>query len=135
MPTASLADTIKAVNLFEAIRSSWSYVTTFPRCRDKWHKDNPALGQCAVTALLLQELLGGVILHNRQNYHYWNKLDDGREIDMTLEQFGGIESMESDGEVSRDYLLNSDKAREARTFDRLQILKARVLEKWTALGE
>jgi hypothetical protein len=48
-----------------------------------------------VTALVLNDLLGGELLlaevrnpdGSRQGVHYWNRLPDGREIDLTHEQF------------------------------------------------
>lgn len=132
--SSRLGEVQQAVNLLEAIRSSWSAATAYPGSREAWHPGNPAIGQGAVTALLLQELLGGAILYNREHQHFWNRLDDGREIDMTLERFEGrFESMPADKECDRDYLLNSQKSLEARTLERLQILKARVLERWTSL--
>jgi len=41
------------------IRQSWDARTASPACGSKWSEQNPALGQCAVTALLVQDLWGG----------------------------------------------------------------------------
>jgi hypothetical protein len=59
--------------------------------------ENPARGQCAVTALIVQEHLGGELVRCEcpGGSHYYNRLEDGTEIDVTREQFG-------DGFVPRD---------------------------------
>src|SRR6185436_2099938 len=60
-----------------------------------WSPENPARGQCGVTALVVQEHLGGDLLladvanadGSRQGVHYFNRLPDGTEVDLTREQF------------------------------------------------
>lgn len=54
----------------------------------KWRAENPAAGQCSVTALLAQELLGGAILKTRvgADWHFYNLLDGVRR-DFTESQF------------------------------------------------
>lgn len=66
-----------------ALASSWS-----PQTAIQWRPDNPALGQCNVTALLVNELFGGRILKTRQqeSVHYYNEID-GRRYDFTGIQF------------------------------------------------
>ena len=62
---------------------------------DDWSEHNPSRGQCAVTALVVQDLLGGALLlapvHHadgtRQGVHYWNRFDGGVELDLTRDQF------------------------------------------------
>lgn len=81
------------------IRASWSRGSCDPVDLADWSEANPARGQCGVTALVVQELLGGELLmaevHHadgrRQGVHYWNRVD-GSELDLTREQF-------RDGEV------------------------------------
>jgi hypothetical protein len=89
MPLASLS------RLEDAIRSSWSAETCDPVDRAVWSRENPSRGQCAVTALVVHDLLGGEllmaeVLHadgTRQGVHYWNRLAGGMELDLTREQF------------------------------------------------
>jgi N-acetylglutamate synthase-like GNAT family acetyltransferase len=64
-----------------AIRESWSSETSDDP--DEWSADNPARGQCGVTALLVRELLGGEILvanvvrdGERLERHAWNRRQD-----------------------------------------------------------
>lgn len=54
-----------------------------------WSESRPSHGQCAVTALFIQDLLGGDLLRtvNEGVSHYWNRLRDGTEIDLTRDQF------------------------------------------------
>ncbi|MGH3736016.1 MAG: YunG family protein [Micromonosporaceae bacterium] len=78
-----------------ALRNSWGPDTCDPVDLADWHPGNPARGQCAVTALVLNDHLGGELLlaevtfrdGGRQGVHYWNRLPDGTELDLTREQF------------------------------------------------
>jgi hypothetical protein len=91
------------------IRTSWSEKTCDPVDLPDWSTDNPARGQCGVTALVLQDLLGGELLaaevHNadgsRQGVHYWNRFADGVEVDLTREQFTRSEVVQAPSVVTR----------------------------------
>jgi ADP-ribose pyrophosphatase YjhB (NUDIX family) len=82
-----------------AIRSSWSVWTADPVDQLTWSSTNPAQGQCASTALIVQDMLGGQLLiadvhhqdGSRQGVHFWNRLSNGMELDLTREQFTGGE--------------------------------------------
>jgi hypothetical protein len=77
------------------IRSSWSDKTCDPVDLPEWSPATSARGQCAVTALVVQDLLGGELLlaevrnadGSRQGVHYWNRFAGGLEVDLTREQF------------------------------------------------
>ncbi|SFW85432.1 YunG family protein [Amycolatopsis australiensis] len=76
-----------------AVRRSWGADTCAPEDRPAWHPGNPARGQCGVTALVLNDLLGGDLVRGevhadgrRTDFHWWNRLA-GVEIDLTREQF------------------------------------------------
>lgn len=79
----------------EAVRGCWSIDTCDPVDQADWSPAEPARGQCAVTALVLQDLLGGELLlaevrhadGSRQGVHYWNRLAGGSEVDLTRSQF------------------------------------------------
>lgn len=62
---------------------SWSSQTAI-----QWQPDNPALGQCNATAILIKELFGGRILKTRyqEGTHFYNEIDDCR-YDFTDSQF------------------------------------------------
>jgi hypothetical protein len=73
--------------LFKAVRVSWSRDTSYEP--ERWSDDNPAWGQCAVTALVLQDYLGGElrrVTDGAETTHFWIAVD-GEDIDLTLEQF------------------------------------------------
>lgn len=76
------------------IRDGWGADTCDPHDLPDWRPDNPARGQCGVTALLVQELLGGELILGevhvdgvRTGFHYWNRLPGGHHLDLTAEQF------------------------------------------------
>jgi hypothetical protein len=91
------------------IRSSWSEESCDPVDLPTWSPENPARGQCGVTALVVQDLLGGELLlaevHNadgsRQGVHYWNRFGAGIEVDLTREQFTRAEAIGAPAVVSR----------------------------------
>lgn len=78
-----------------AVRGSWSADTRDPAEEGEWTPVDPARGQCGTTALVVHDLLGGDLVlaevrrrdGSRQGVHYWNRLPDGREVDLTREQF------------------------------------------------
>ena len=77
-----------------AVRSSWSAETCTPEFRARWTPDNPARDQCGVTAMVLNDLLGGELIRGevrvngeRTDYHWWNRLGAETEVDLTREQF------------------------------------------------
>ncbi len=67
-------------------------------CPEHWSEKDVFHGTCAIVALLVQELYGGKILrasleelpkYSHMRSHYWNRLPDGAEIDLTAGQFEG----------------------------------------------
>jgi hypothetical protein len=76
------------------LRAAWGADTCDPHDLPDWHPGNPARGQCGVTALVVQDLLGGDLMlaevfvdQARTGHHYWNRLPGGREVDFTADQF------------------------------------------------
>jgi hypothetical protein len=71
-------------DLEAAIRASWSAASCDPVDRP-WGPENPARGQCNITALVVQDHAGGdiirsIVLHadgTSQGLHFWNRLPDG----------------------------------------------------------
>lgn len=89
------------VNLHD-IKRSWSRETAHPTAQKYWTKEKPSLGQCAITALYLNEKYGYSIwetLINNRNRHFFNKDSDGNIIDLTKDQFSS--DVEIDYENSR----------------------------------
>jgi hypothetical protein len=76
------------------LRAAWGADTCDPHDLPDWRPDNPARGQCGVTALVVQDLLGGDLVLGevlvdqvKVGHHYWNRLPDGRDVDFTADQF------------------------------------------------
>lgn len=77
-------------DLYDALSNIWCASTCAPRMRDNWTKDNMTLGQCSITAFLVQDIFGGKvygILRPGGNYHCFNVVGDCK-FDLTSEQFG-----------------------------------------------
>jgi hypothetical protein len=104
--------------LSTVLSQSWSLETSYDPAG--WSKHNCAWGQCAVSALIAQDLLGGDLLVGRVNgiEHYWNELPDGRQLDLTKQQFGQIASLEQPSRVTREYVLSFPDTR--RRYERLR---------------
>jgi len=70
-------------NVLNALRQSWSAQSS-----SKWSVENPAKGQCGVTSLVVQDILGGEIRKTRldEGWHFYNVIN-GERIDFTEEQF------------------------------------------------
>lgn len=67
---------------------AWCKETCHPSYRDKWSPHNPAVGQCLVTALCVQDKYGGDIWSVKvgRNSHFVNVID-GALHDLTISQF------------------------------------------------
>jgi hypothetical protein len=92
--------------LREAVEASWSRETS--ACPDLWAPGNPSRGQCAVTALVIQDYLGGDLFRGTVNgeSHYWNRVFDSG-VDWTVQQYGGRVDSCTPGVVrERSYVLS-----------------------------
>ncbi len=75
---------------YDKLLSVWCAETCAPRMRPDWCPENPTLGQCSVTAFLMQDIYGGKVYGvplGDGNYHCFN-IVDGCAFDLTSEQFG-----------------------------------------------
>ena len=76
-------------DLYDALQKIWCEYTCAPRMRERWSEENKTLGQCSITAFLVQDIFGGEvygILRSGGNYHCYNKGGDA-VFDLTSEQF------------------------------------------------
>ena len=66
-----------------ALTHAWSRETAV-----QWTAENPASGQCNVTAAVVHDLFGGELLRTPLPgvMHYYNRID-GRRVDLTDSQF------------------------------------------------
>lgn len=77
-------------HLYDLLSEIWSADTCAPRLRKNWTAENKTLGQCSITAFLVQDIFGGKvfgILRPGGNYHCYNVVGDC-VFDLTSEQFG-----------------------------------------------
>lgn len=78
------------IDLYDALSNVWCAETCAARMRQSWTKENKTLGQCSVTAFLVQDIFGGKVyginLENG-NVHCYNVIGDCK-FDLTSEQFG-----------------------------------------------
>ncbi|WP_025619515.1 YunG family protein [Salinispora cortesiana] len=75
-------------------QTAWGPDTCDPHDLADWRPENPARGQCGTTALVVQELLGGELILGevhvegvKTGFHWWNRLPDGTDVDLTAGQF------------------------------------------------
>lgn len=125
---------LRLIDIEEAVRVSWG-PDTFPSDSSRtWPPDNPARGQCGVTALVVQDLLGGELIRGEvrvagewTDHHWWNRLGMGIEVDLTREQFTPDEIVGEGVVVPRPPQIN-------RLREEYELLRARVLEKLGSPG-
>lgn len=75
---------------YDLLSRAWCAETCAPRMRDRWTPENRTLGQCSITAFLMQDLFGGEVRGvplGDGNYHCFNVVGDC-VFDLTSEQFG-----------------------------------------------
>src|ERR1700712_5225823 len=78
--------------LADALRDVWAADTCSPDDVERagWSPENPAWGHCDITALIVNDIFGGDLMMGevhlageQHGYHWWNRLEDGREVDLT----------------------------------------------------
>ncbi len=85
-----LVDHLQIEHVHQLLKKSWSSESS-----TKWSQDNPARGQCGVTALVVQDLLGGEIKKTLllDGWHFYNIID-GKRYDFTASQFNNEMSIQ-----------------------------------------
>ena len=114
---------VNLTELKKAIEVSWSAETSF--VPDEWSEDNPARGQCAVTALIVQDYFGGKIrkcdVVGGADSHFFNELPNGEIVDLTRIQFP------EDTQFEHEKVTDREKTHSyPGTAGRYEILRARV---------
>ena len=88
------------------LATSWSLESS-----TKWSSDNPAKGQCGVTALVVHDLFDGAIKKTKlaDGWHFYNVID-GKRLDFTHSQFTeDIEYMDIPSNRDEAYLDTDEK--------------------------
>lgn len=75
--------------LYDVLSELWCAETCAPRLRDNWSPANKTLGQCSITAFLVQDIFGGEVygIPTGNGVHCFNVIGDVL-FDLTSEQFG-----------------------------------------------
>jgi len=120
------AHAVTLADLQDAIRASWGSDTTEEPA--VWSEDNPAWGNCVVTALVVRDYLGGELVIAgvvrdgvRVDRHVWNRLPSGLDVDLSRDQFRDGERYEAP-----QLLTESMKA---GTDERYRVLAERVRDR------
>ena len=75
---------------YDLLSDIWCAETCAPRMRKDWTIENRTLGQCSITAFLIQDIYGGKVYGvplEDGNFHCFNDVN-GCVFDLTSEQFG-----------------------------------------------
>lgn len=79
--------------LYDLLCGIWCEYTCAPRLRQYWNPMNVTVGQCSITAFMVQDLYGGEVYGidlPEGGVHCYNVVN-GRVFDLTCEQFGDRE--------------------------------------------
>lgn len=126
---------INAAELRPYFLSAWGADTCYPDSREEWTPQNPARDQRGLTALVVQDVLGGDLIlaevhvdGAKIGHHYWNRLPDGSDPDLTADQFRLEEKVVGGKVVVRP----PDAPRRHR--EQYELLRDRVLDALAADG-
>ena len=109
---------------YDLLSGIWCADTCAPRMRSDWTPDNKTLGQCSVTAFLMQDIYGGRVYGvplGDGNFHCFNVVGNC-VFDLTSEQFGKVKlSYDGCPEQYREAHFAKEEKRQ-----RYELLKARL---------
>ncbi|MCR5113345.1 MAG: hypothetical protein K6A63_05345 [Acholeplasmatales bacterium] len=112
---------------YDLLSNIWSKKTCAPRMQDRWTKENQTLGQCSITAFLMQDIYGGLVYGvplEDGNFHCFNVIGD-TVFDLTSEQFGDVR-LDYDNVIlqSRDVHFKKEEKKNRYLFLRDELFKA-----------
>ncbi len=109
---------------YDILSDIWQSDTCVPRMRGDWSTENKTLGQCSITAFLLQDIYGGKVYGiplDDGGFHCFNDVG-GCVFDLTSEQFGDLKLNYADcPEQFREVHFAKEEKRQ-----RYELLKARL---------
>ncbi len=77
-------------DLYDVLSELWCRETCAPRMRSQWTPENKTMGQCSITAFLVQDIFGGKVYgipREGGSFHCYNVIGNCC-FDLTSEQFG-----------------------------------------------
>ena len=118
---------------YDLLSEIWCAETCAPRMRADWSPGNKTLGQCSITAFLVQDLFGGKVYgvpREGGNFHCFNAVGEC-VFDLTSEQFGNVKLNYSGcPEQFREVHFAKEEKRK-----RYEYLKARLFDRLTQINE
>lgn len=112
---------------YDLLSEIWQADTCAPRMRSRWSPENRTLGQCSITAFLMQDLYGGKVFGvplGDGGFHCFNAVG-GCVFDLTSEQFGSA-ALDYDGCPEQFREVHFAKAEKKQRY---ALLKARLEER------
>lgn len=112
---------------YDLLTDCWRADTCAPRMRADWHPGNPTLGQCSITAFLMQDIFGGRVFGvplGDGNFHCFNEAG-GCVFDLTSEQFGDrvLDYADCPEQRREEHFAKAEKR------ERYELLKARLADR------
>ena len=117
---------ITLAQLESVLKKVWSKETCYFKSLEDRKYENPCIGHCTITALIVQDYFWGDIVFCNHQDHYRNKLPNGEIVDMTKNQMWEKEICCVDEKCDRTNLLENHKSIQAKTKERYLLLKHRV---------
>ena len=80
---------INIEDIEKLLRANYTKETSHSAFKNRWSKENPTCGQCAITSLIVQKYFGVTINRiklSNGDTHYFN-IVNGQIVDLTREQF------------------------------------------------
>ena len=106
---------------YDILSGIWCADTCAPRMRADWTPANKTLGQCSITAFLLQDIYGGKVCGvplGDGNYHCFNVVGNC-VFDLTSEQFGD-QKLDYDSCPEQERSVHFAKAEKKERYERLK---------------
>lgn len=109
-------------DLQKALYNCYAKDLCYPSVQKSWSEENKCLGMCAITALLIQDYLGGNIakIYVDNVSHYFNMINN-EIIDLTASQFSNVIDYSNSMLALREQMLKNE-----NTSLRYHLLKERV---------
>ena len=117
-------------NYYDLLSGIWCAYTCAPRMRADWSPNNKTLGQCSITAFLMQDIYGGKVCGvplGDGNYHCFNVVG-GCVFDLTSEQFGD-QRLDYDNCPEQERCVLFAKAEKKERYEMLKAALIEVLSK------
>ena len=115
-------------HLYDLLSDIWCEYSCAPRLRPEWSESNKTLGQCSVTAFLVQDIFGGEVYGiplEGGGFHCYNSVD-GVTFDLTSEQFGDKKlTFDCQNVQSREEHFVSKEKYERYLYLKRELIKAR----------